>query len=102
MGEYVKVAKASDIGAGMAKGYTVDGIKVMVANVGGKYYAVKDRCTHMGAMLSTGMLIGNIIMCIAHGAQFDVTNGAPLTTPAKSPLATYEVRVSGEDIEIKL
>ncbi len=102
MGEFVKVAKTSDIGTGMAKGFTVNGNKVMVANVGGKYYAVEDRCTHMGSKLSTGMLVGNIIMCIAHGAQFDVTNGAPLTTLGKSPIKTYEARVSGEDIEIKL
>jgi nitrite reductase/ring-hydroxylating ferredoxin subunit len=47
-------------------------------------------------------MIGNIIMCIAHGAQFDVTNGAPLTTLAKSPIKAYDVRVNGEDIEIML
>ncbi len=102
MGEFVKVAKTLDIGAGTAKGFTVDGVKVMVASVGGRFYAIEDRCTHMGAKLSTGMLMGNIVMCIAHGAQFDVTNGAPLTTLAKSPVKTYEARVSGEDIEVKL
>jgi 3-phenylpropionate/trans-cinnamate dioxygenase ferredoxin subunit len=102
MGEFVKVAKTSGIGKGTARGFVVNGNKVMIANVGGKYYAVEDRCSHAGAKLSTGILAGNIIMCIAHGAQFDVATGAPLTTLAKSPVKTYEVRVSGEDIEISL
>jgi 3-phenylpropionate/trans-cinnamate dioxygenase ferredoxin subunit len=102
MGEFIKVAKTSDIGTGTAKGFMVNGNRVMVANVGGKYYAVEDRCTHAGAKLSTGLLAGNIVTCISHGAQFDVTNGAPLTTLGRSPIKTYEVRVSGEDIEIKL
>jgi 3-phenylpropionate/trans-cinnamate dioxygenase ferredoxin subunit len=102
MGEFIKVAKTSDIGTGMAKGFTLNGNKVVVVNVGGKYYAAEDRCTHMGAKLSAGMLLGNIIICPDHGAQFDVTSGSPLTLPGKSPIKTYEVRVSGEDIEIKL
>ncbi len=102
MGEFITVAKTSDIGTGMAKGFTVNGTRVMVANVGGKYYAVEDRCTHLGAMLSTGLLLGNTIMCPAHGARFNIASGAPLAPPAKLPVKTYEVRVSGEDIEVKL
>ncbi len=102
MGEFIKVAKTSDIGAGMAKGFTVNGSKVMVANAGGRYYAVEDRCTHMGSLLSTGLLMGQIIMCPSHGAQFNIADGAPLAPPAKSPVKTYEVRVRGDDIEIKL
>jgi len=102
MNDYVKVAKAADIGAGMMKGYTVNDVKILIANLGGKYYAVEDKCTHMSALLSKGVLLGNIVMCPAHGAQFDVTSGAVLTSPASKPAKAYEVRLNGEDIEIKL
>lgn len=102
MGEFIKVAKTSDIGVGMAKGFTVNGSKVMVANVGGKYYAIEDRCTHMGAKLSTGVLLGSIIVCGAHSAQFDVVTGESLSGIGKGPVGTYEVRVNGDDLEIKL
>ena|SRR5271157_1135765 len=102
MNEFVKFAKAADIGTGTMKGYVIGDNKIMVANIGGKYYAIDDRCTHMNARLSSGMLIGNIIMCMAHGAQFDVTTGAALTSPAKTPVKSYEVRVNGEDLEIKI
>ena len=98
----MKVAKAADVGPGTMKGLLVGDARIMVANVGGRYYAVEDKCTHMGAKLSGGLLLGNIIMCPAHGAQFDVASGTPLALPGKSPVKTYEVRVSGEDIEIKL
>lgn len=102
MGEFVKVAKAADIGAGAMKGYVIGDNKIMIANVGGKYYAVEDRCTHANAKLSAGMLMGNMVMCMAHGAQFDVTSGEALSSPAKTAAKTYEVRVSGDDIEVKL
>ena len=102
MNEFVKVAKAADIGAGTMKGYVVNNVKVLIANVGGKYYALEDKCSHMGAKLSTGMLLGNIVMCMAHSAQFDVTTGAALTIEGKGPVKKFEVRTSGEDLEIEL
>ena len=102
MNGYVKVAKAADIGAGTMKGYTINGVKVLIANVGGKYYALEDKCSHMGAKLSTGILTGNIVMCIAHSAQFDVTTGAPLNMLGKEPVKAYELRVNSEDLEVKL
>ena len=102
MNEFVKVAKAADIGAGTMKGFTINGVKVLIANVGGKYYALEDKCSHMGAKLSAGMLLGDIVMCMAHSAQFDVTTGAPLNMEGKGPVKKFEVRVSGEDLELKL
>ena len=38
----------------------VDGKEVLIANVGGKFYAISDRCGHMNALLSTRTLTGNI------------------------------------------
>jgi 3-phenylpropionate/trans-cinnamate dioxygenase ferredoxin subunit len=102
MGDFVKVARAADVPSGTMKGFVVGENKVLIVNVGGAYYALEDKCTHMGAKLSTGMLIGNIIMCIAHGAQFDAVTGKPLTLTGKGPVKKYEARVSGEDIEVEL
>jgi nitrite reductase/ring-hydroxylating ferredoxin subunit len=102
MGDFFKVAKAADIPSGTMKGYVVGEHKVLIANVGGAYHALEDKCTHMGAKLSTGMLFGNIIMCMVHAAQFDVITGKPLTLIGKGPVKKYEVRVSGEDVEVEL
>ncbi len=102
MNEFVKVAKVADVGVGSMKGFTVNGVKVLVANVGGKYYALEDKCSHMGAKLSTGFLMGNIVMCMAHSAQFDVTTGEPLTIEGKGPVKKFEIQVNGDDLEVKL
>lgn len=102
MTDFVKVGKAADIKAGTMKGFALGENKVLVANVGGKYYALEDKCTHMGAKLSTGMLLGNIIMCMSHSAQFDVATGKPLSGPGKAAVKAYEARVNGEDLEVKL
>ena len=49
MGEFIKVAKAVEIGNGSMKGFVLGEKKVLVANVDGKYYAVEDSCPHLGA-----------------------------------------------------
>ena len=129
--EFVEVAKVNEIPDGKMKHIEVDGSEVLIANVGGKFYAVSDRCGHMNALLSMGNLKENTITCPFHGARFDVTTGRKLSEPiltpsqAMEPLPqtwqkffenvgqlmshiktydqkTYETRVEGDRIKIKL
>ena len=48
---------------------------ILVARVDGMYYALEDRCGHMNACLSDGVLEETIVTCPLHGAQFDVRDG---------------------------
>lgn len=74
-GNYVDAARVSEIGDRQMKNTEIDGKEIMIANVGGKFYAVSDRCGHSNASLSKGVLTGNIVTCPLHGAKFDVTTG---------------------------
>jgi 3-phenylpropionate/trans-cinnamate dioxygenase ferredoxin subunit len=96
------IAKTSDIPPGIAKRFEVDGVEVLLCNVGGAFYAVEDVCTHDGGPLDQGELEGCEIMCPRHGALFDVTTGAALTLPAVVPLPTYQVRIEGDDISVEV
>lgn len=71
----ITIGKQGDIPEGKMKKFEVGGREIMIANVGGKFYAVSDRCGHSNASLSKGALTGNIVTCPLHGAQFDVTTG---------------------------
>ena len=99
---FTRVAKVADVPAGTVKGFVVDGRKIAIANSGSKLYAFEDRCTHAGAPLASGLLLGSMIMCIAHGAQFDLETGKPLTMVAKSPIKTFPVKAEGGDILVDL
>lgn len=93
------VAQKSAIAPGTTKSLTVDGVPVLLCNVGGTLYAVEDICTHDGNPLE-GELDGPRIMCPRHGAFFDVTTGKALTLPAVSPLPVYPVTVHGDNVSI--
>jgi 3-phenylpropionate/trans-cinnamate dioxygenase ferredoxin component len=103
MNEFMKVAGVADVPDGILKTCIVGGQNIAVANVGGAYYAVADRCTHEQCSLGgEGILDGTVITCGCHGAQFDVTTGKVLSLPAVLDLKTYEVKISGADILVKI
>lgn len=102
MDGYIKVATRSDVPAGSMKTISLNGKPVALANIDGAFFAVSDTCSHKQCSLgSEGMLDGKIIICGCHGAQFDVTNGKVLSLPAPTDIASYEVKVDGDDIYIK-
>lgn len=102
MDGYVKVATRSEIPAGTMKTMSVNGKLVVLVNVDGEFFAVSDTCSHAQCSLGgNGMLDGNVITCGCHGAQFDAKNGKVLSLPAPTDIASYEVKIDGDDIYIK-
>lgn len=80
----------------------VNGRRILLANVDGRFYATEDRCTHEDASLSTGSLRGELVKCPLHGSRFNVRTGEVLEEPAKETLSTYPVHIEGNDILIAL
>lgn len=102
MSDFVTAAKLSDIPENRLVGVTVEGTAIVLVNREGKIYALEDRCSHEEFPLSTGDLANGEITCALHGARFDIETGKPRALPAVLPVATYEVRVEGEDVQVKL
>src|SRR5947209_20563779 len=80
-----EVANVNEIPVGKMKHVEVDGKEILVANLGGKFYAMDDRCGHMNALLSMGNLTGNTVTCPFHGSTFDAITGKKLTEPVLTP-----------------
>lgn len=102
MSDFVPVARLKDVPENELRGVTVDGHRIVLANRGGKIYALEDQCSHEEYPLSEGELTGDEVTCMLHGARFDLATGAPKALPAVMPVKTYECRVEGEEIQVKL
>lgn len=98
MEDFVKVATTADLPSGELKLVEVEDERIVLANVGGQYYALTDVCTHAECPLSDGELDGKVLECSCHGSQFDVTTGEVVGPPADEPLTRYTVRIEGDDI----
>ncbi len=101
MGKVTTVAKASDVPLGKSICVEVEGKRIALFNVGGKFYAIDDECTHAGGNLSEGDLDGTVVTCPWHGATFDIADGKALSAPAFEGVTSYRVQVSGGDIQIE-
>lgn len=128
---YVEAGKVSEINNGQMKHVEINGEEIVIANIDGKFYAFAERCGHMNSRLSHGSINQNIVTCPFHGAKFDITTGKKVREPVleippdMEPLPakwqkymeyvsqeiafiktydqkTYEVKVEGDTIKIKV
>jgi 3-phenylpropionate/trans-cinnamate dioxygenase ferredoxin subunit len=77
--EFVRIAGTSELIPGQMKRVQVEGQDILLANVDGHYYAIADRCTHLGGSLCEGSLASAVVACPKHGARFDVRTGEALS-----------------------
>jgi len=98
----ILVGKTNEFPSGKMKKVSAEGKDFLVGNLDGKFFAVDDTCTHMGASLSVGQLDGSIVTCGWHGAKFDCKTGKLEKFPAKiKDLAGYNVLIESEDLFIE-
>jgi nitrite reductase/ring-hydroxylating ferredoxin subunit len=100
MATFVKVATTNELPPGQSKLVEVHQKRIALFNLGGRYYAIDDMCPHRGGPLSEGELEGEAVVCPWHGAVFDLGTGQVERFPAAVGVATYEVRVDGEEVAI--
>lgn len=116
MSRFIPIGRADELQDGEMKKVEVDGRELLLSRVEGAYYAIDDRCPHMGGDLSKGTLEGSVVTCPRHGSRFDVRNGQlvrwtdwsglKLTVgkmlKSPRPTVSYEVRRDGDTISVDL
>lgn len=95
-------SKTKDITPGTVRPATIGTRTIAIANVGGKFYAFQNPCTHMGGHLSEGMVMGPVVVCPLHGCQFDITTGERLSGPTNRPIKTFKIKVDGDNVLVDL
>jgi nitrite reductase/ring-hydroxylating ferredoxin subunit len=98
----VKVARVDEVPVGTGKVVRAGKTELALFNLGGTFYALDNRCTHMGGPLGEGKVENNHVTCPWHGSIFDITTGAVVRSPARRPAATFPVRVEGNDVVVEL
>src|SRR4029077_2547478 len=92
---FVPVAKAGDVPPGGMIVVAIDRERIMLANVAGQFYAMRDMCGHSNALLSRVKLDVTSVECQLNFAQFDVRSGKLIDGPISADVPVYEVRVEG-------
>jgi 3-phenylpropionate/trans-cinnamate dioxygenase ferredoxin subunit len=101
MGRWLDVASTDELTPGSRRVIDVDGTDVVVFNLDGEFFAVRDFCPHDGGDLAKGALEGEVIICPRHGARFSIRTGAVLGPPAYEDLKTFSLRVAEGKVQIE-
>ena len=112
MAKYV-VATVDEIPPGQRKMVEVAGRSIGVFNVGGEFFALRNRCPHQGGPLCVGPLggfvsssgpgeytysrQGEMLRCPWHGWEFDIRTGQSWFDPAGVRVRRYAVTVEGDE-----
>jgi naphthalene 1,2-dioxygenase system ferredoxin subunit len=97
---FIRVAAVSEILDGEMT-IVCDG-QVVVANVNGRFHAFGNICPHAEGPLGEGFLDGLTVECPWHNGQWDITTGKGLTAFATADIQVFEVRLAGDEVEVKL
>src|SRR5579864_581868 len=100
MTEAATLLDGPDLAKGVARENLADGAMllghangeaVLLARCGDEIFAIGAHCTHYGAPLADGMLVGDTVRCPWHHACFGLRTGVPLRAPALDPVACWRV-----------
>lgn len=101
MARFVKVGRVADLVDGQVRVVQVNGQRIALFHVGGRYYALEAACPHEGEPLADGVIEGLRVLCPWHGYDFHLKTGACEQEPDLR-LLTYPVKVQGEHILIEV
>jgi 3-phenylpropionate/trans-cinnamate dioxygenase ferredoxin subunit len=116
MGDFIEVARASDLICGTMKKISAGGRELLLARTAENIFCADNRCPHLNGDLSRGTLEGAIVTCPDHKSQFDLASGAVIrwtnltglvarmdrrAHPPKK-LTVYEVKIEDDRVLVRL
>jgi 3-phenylpropionate/trans-cinnamate dioxygenase ferredoxin component len=101
-GRFTRVCGLSELIERAPFAAEVDGTPMVIIKTGGEVFALAEFCTHEEVSLADGEVYDHTVECWLHGSCFSLRTGQPTGPPATTPLATYPVRVDGDDVFVSV
>jgi 3-phenylpropionate/trans-cinnamate dioxygenase ferredoxin subunit len=98
---FTAVARADELAPGEMKFVAVERERVVLANIDGAFFALRDVFGHRNAPLSRGRLDGCLIECPLHFAVFDMRTGKFVDGPASADVPAYRVLIADGTVYLK-
>lgn len=86
---------------GQVRGVEIAGTPVLIANVGGEFYAVANRCGESPLPLEYSSLDGAELRCSWHGCRYDVRSGSRVDGGSER-LAVFPLVVEDGEVRVAL
>ena len=97
---FSRVLNVAEVPPGTKKLVEVAGKPILICHSNDRLFAVSNICSHAEEKLECGRMSRGWISCPMHGARFELATGRAMNPPAVKPIATYEIRVVDDWIEV--
>jgi len=85
---------------GQMRAFEVDGTSVLLANVEGELYAVRNACAVDGRALDGGKLSGRVVICPWHNCAYDVRTGRRADGEDGAGLTPVPLALGGDSVQV--
>lgn len=99
---FLRVARLEQVPEHRGLSVQIGDVEVGLFRVDDAIHAMENLCPHAGHPLSDGALDGCVVVCPAHGWDFDVTTGFKPSDPDGFPIPCFAVRVEDEEIFVDI
>jgi 3-phenylpropionate/trans-cinnamate dioxygenase ferredoxin subunit len=99
--EFADVCAAAELAPGGTRPVQLAGLALLICRTGDDYFAIENKCSHTGALLTRARIRGDCIVCPVHGARFQLRDGKHLTPPASRGLRTFALRIEGGRVLVR-
>jgi 3-phenylpropionate/trans-cinnamate dioxygenase ferredoxin component len=91
--QWIKAGAADSLPDGESMTVPAGRRMIMLVHSAGEYFAIEDICTHDGAELTGGAILGAEVVCPRHGARFCLRTGEALSPPAYEPVRVFKTKL---------
>ena len=97
---YHSAFPATDLEPGETRAIEAGAESILIANVGGEYYAVAANCGDSPLPLAYSSLDDAVLVCSWHGCRYDVRSGVRADASGGDRIRVYPVRVEAGNVEV--
>ena len=100
--DFKPAVEVSELPEGQLKRVSIDEQPVLLVRLNGTIHAVGAVCSHYGAPLNAGTVVGKMIECPWHYSRFALEDGKVVQGPACAAIPVYDCRIVGNQVQIKM
>jgi len=101
LASWIFAINENELNDGENKPLLLEGTAILLARQEGNFYAMSNKCPHMGCPFSKGTMEGFIVKCPCHDWEFDIRNGEFLTA-SEIKNHVYDTKISEGQVFVNM
>ncbi len=98
---WTRALQEADLPDDTPTGVQAEGRQIMLHRHHGHLYAIDNICSHVGGLLSRGLVADLTVTCPLHGSRFSLATGCVRRGPASQPQPVLPTRIRNGWIEVR-